>query len=290
MGWGLLSTFSARYCSRTWSVFCSSLTHRFRHGNGGPLFPLSILLDAQARLLIPSLPPLRPNDRMSHHFRFIAPLIPMDAEGRSPLHYYDSAIQLARQADREPTEGEFEVGIAAADEIKRMYVSNIFWSVLRETYKSKSVRNQGGNTRGLHIRPHQASPCIVIEAPFIRLSHSIIPPRGIVPMGHASSKTSLNLFLQTHNPRISYLPDYRLKILLDSLAVRSTNSPFNYQAHRLTSLETILSAGAFGLGESRKLRYRDVKVGSFIIQYSLNDGVAARRRQFEASGRSMSRI
>jgi len=36
------------------------------------------------------------------------------------LHYYDSAIQLARQADREPTEREFEVGIAAADEIKRV--------------------------------------------------------------------------------------------------------------------------------------------------------------------------
>jgi len=49
----------------------------------------------------------------------------MDDEGRSPLHYYDSAIQLARQADREPTEGEFEVGITAADEVKRMYVPNI---------------------------------------------------------------------------------------------------------------------------------------------------------------------
>jgi hypothetical protein len=38
--------------------------------------------------------------------------MPTDDEGRSPLHYYDSAIQLARQADREPTEREFEVGIA----------------------------------------------------------------------------------------------------------------------------------------------------------------------------------
>ncbi|KAI0001979.1 hypothetical protein BJV77DRAFT_938483 [Russula vinacea] len=77
-------------------------------------------LDAQARLLIPSLPPLRRNDRISHHYRFIAPLMPTDDEGRSPLHYYDSAIQLARQADREPTEREFEVGIAAADEIKKI--------------------------------------------------------------------------------------------------------------------------------------------------------------------------
>jgi hypothetical protein len=52
--------------------------------------------------------------------------MPADDEGWTPLHYYDSAIQLARQADREPTEREFEVGIAAADEIKKMYVRDIF--------------------------------------------------------------------------------------------------------------------------------------------------------------------
>jgi len=77
-------------------------------------------LDAQARLLIPSLPPLRPNERMSWHYRFVAPLMPTDEDGLSPLHYYDSAVQLARQANREPTEREFEVGIAAADEIRRI--------------------------------------------------------------------------------------------------------------------------------------------------------------------------
>ncbi len=88
-------------------------------------FSLYFFPDAQARLLIPSLPPLRPNDRMLHHYRFIAPLMPTDDEGRSPLHYYDSAIQLARQAGREPTEIEFEVGIAAADEIKKMYVHTV---------------------------------------------------------------------------------------------------------------------------------------------------------------------
>jgi hypothetical protein len=49
----------------------------------------------------------------------------MDDDGRSSLHYYDSAIQLARHADREPTEGEFEVGITAADDVKRMYVPNV---------------------------------------------------------------------------------------------------------------------------------------------------------------------
>lgn len=89
--------------------------------------------------MIPSLPPLRPNDRMSHHYRFIAPLIPTDDEGLSPLHYYDSAIQLARQADREPTEREFEVGIAAADEIKRMYVLDVSHRYPVKTHTSKSV-------------------------------------------------------------------------------------------------------------------------------------------------------
>ena len=95
---------------------------------------LSFFADAQARLLIPNLPALRPNDRMLHHYRFIAPLVPTDDEGLSPLHYYDSAIQLARQADREPTEREFEVGVAAADEIKKMCVHHIFcpfsWTTL----------------------------------------------------------------------------------------------------------------------------------------------------------------
>jgi hypothetical protein len=60
--------------------------------------------------------------------------MPTDDEGLSPLHYYDSAIQLARQADREPTEREFELGIAAADEIKKMCVHAIFcrssWTTL----------------------------------------------------------------------------------------------------------------------------------------------------------------
>jgi hypothetical protein len=51
--------------------------------------------------------------------------------------------------------------------------------------------------------------------------------RGQLDSGarYASSKTSLSLSLQTHNSRLLYLPDYRLKMVLDSLAVRSTNSP-----------------------------------------------------------------
>ena len=123
------------------------MTFVFRRGRGAS-FPT---LDAQARLLIPSLPPLRPNDRLSHHFRFIAPLIPTDEEGRSPLHYYDSAIQLARQADREPTEREFVVGVAAADEIKRMYVLDLPRRYFAKAYTSKFVRDSRGNARRLNF-------------------------------------------------------------------------------------------------------------------------------------------
>jgi len=37
----------------------------------------------------------------------------------TPLHYYDSAIQLARNADKELTEEEFDLGMQAAQEIEK---------------------------------------------------------------------------------------------------------------------------------------------------------------------------
>ena len=76
--------------------------------------------DALAHLIIPRHPALRPHARMLHHFRFILPLLPRDEDGLTPLHYYDSAVQLARHASREPTESEFIVGMNAAAEIRRM--------------------------------------------------------------------------------------------------------------------------------------------------------------------------
>ena len=79
-------------------------------------------LDSVARMLIPSLPPLRPNVRMLYHFRFIAPLIPKDENGVSALTIYDSAIQMARYSEREPTECEFEAARDAAVEIEQMHV------------------------------------------------------------------------------------------------------------------------------------------------------------------------
>ncbi|OAX44796.1 hypothetical protein K503DRAFT_764689 [Rhizopogon vinicolor AM-OR11-026] len=74
-------------------------------------------IDARARVVIPSHPNLKPHARMLHHFRFLLPLMPMDEEGLSELHYYDSAIQLARTADREPTEEEYQRGMGAANSI-----------------------------------------------------------------------------------------------------------------------------------------------------------------------------
>ena len=55
---------------------------------------------------------------MLHHFRFILPLLSKDEDGLTPLHYYDSAIQLARHTSREPTEQEYIVGMRAAREIE----------------------------------------------------------------------------------------------------------------------------------------------------------------------------
>ncbi|KAG2350564.1 hypothetical protein BDR05DRAFT_954663 [Suillus weaverae] len=77
-------------------------------------------IDARARLVIPSHPNLKPHARMLHHFRFLLPLLPKDEEGLSELHYYDSAIQLVRTVDREPTEEEYQRGMDAVASILQM--------------------------------------------------------------------------------------------------------------------------------------------------------------------------
>ncbi|CAL1695991.1 unnamed protein product [Somion occarium] len=68
-------------------------------------------IDELAHLVIPSHPLLRPHSRMLHHFRWLSPLLEKDEDGITPLHYYDSVIQLARHASREPTEEEFIVDV-----------------------------------------------------------------------------------------------------------------------------------------------------------------------------------
>ena len=87
-----------------------------------PLGTCACSRDRLAHAVIPRHPPMRPHARMLHHFRFILPLLSKDEDGLTPLHYYDSAIQLARHASREPTEQEYIVGMRAAKEIQDMYV------------------------------------------------------------------------------------------------------------------------------------------------------------------------
>ncbi|KAJ3737034.1 hypothetical protein DFJ43DRAFT_394447 [Lentinula guzmanii] len=74
-------------------------------------------IDFLAHLVIPTHPPLKPHARMIHHFRFILPLLPSNEDELTPLHYYDSIVQLARISHREPTEEEFELGMDSADVI-----------------------------------------------------------------------------------------------------------------------------------------------------------------------------
>ncbi|PPQ89592.1 hypothetical protein CVT25_012337 [Psilocybe cyanescens] len=76
-------------------------------------------IDTLAHVVIPLHPRLKPHARMLHHFRFLNPLLPKDEDGMTPLHYYDSAIQLARHSSRELTEDEFETGMNAAYQIEK---------------------------------------------------------------------------------------------------------------------------------------------------------------------------
>ncbi|KAF8973741.1 hypothetical protein BDZ97DRAFT_1648495 [Flammula alnicola] len=76
-------------------------------------------IDGLAHVVIPLHPKLKPHARMLHHFRFLNPLLSKDEDGISPLHYYDSAIQLARNSARVLTEEEFEIGMNAAYQIEK---------------------------------------------------------------------------------------------------------------------------------------------------------------------------
>ena len=92
----------------------------FRHSSILILFIVSLSFpDSVAHIVIPLHPKLKPHSRMLHHFRFLNPLLPKDEDGMTPLHYFDSAIQLARNSARELTEEEFEVGMNAANQIEK---------------------------------------------------------------------------------------------------------------------------------------------------------------------------
>jgi hypothetical protein len=96
-----------------------------------------------AHIVVPSLPKLKPHVRILHHFRFLLPLFAQDEDGLTPIHYYDTAIQLARNSSRELTEKEFDAGIRAADEIIRMYASSISSSVPHLTVYFSGVSLDG---------------------------------------------------------------------------------------------------------------------------------------------------
>ncbi|KAJ7456701.1 hypothetical protein FB451DRAFT_1342200 [Mycena latifolia] len=76
-------------------------------------------IDILAHMVMPAHPTLKPHVRMLHHFRFLLPLLNAPDEEFTPLHYYDSAIQLARHSAEEPTEHEFALGMQAVEEIKK---------------------------------------------------------------------------------------------------------------------------------------------------------------------------
>jgi hypothetical protein len=76
--------------------------------------------DALTRSVIHHQPPLMPHARMLHHLRTIVGLFPRDEYGLTVIHYYDSAIQLARQSGPQPTPDEFRLGMDAVAAIKRM--------------------------------------------------------------------------------------------------------------------------------------------------------------------------
>jgi hypothetical protein len=57
---------------------------------------------------------------MLWHLRTVLALFPRDSLGLTVVHYYDSAIQLARYSTIEPTEEEFRLGMDAALAVKKV--------------------------------------------------------------------------------------------------------------------------------------------------------------------------
>lgn len=70
---------------------------------------------------------------MLHHLRTIVRLFTRDELGLTVVHYYDSAIQLARFSTKEPTEDEFRMGMDAAQAIKKLYVTSRLFAYLNLT-------------------------------------------------------------------------------------------------------------------------------------------------------------
>jgi hypothetical protein len=61
-----------------------------------------------------------PHDRIVHHLRTVISLFPRDELGLTVVHYYDSAIQLARFAVADISQDEYTMGMDAAIAIKKL--------------------------------------------------------------------------------------------------------------------------------------------------------------------------
>ena len=78
--------------------------------------------DEMARLVIPSMPPLRPNVPIAFHLRHIRSLVSADKSGEQYFHTYTSIIQAARYSEQEPTEEEYEAALMSFNATQRMSV------------------------------------------------------------------------------------------------------------------------------------------------------------------------
>ncbi|THH05147.1 hypothetical protein EW145_g5006, partial [Phellinidium pouzarii] len=75
-------------------------------------------IDSVARKVIPSMPPLSPHVPLSRHLRHIMPLVSADTQGETHFQIYVDAVEMARYADREMSEEEFEMALDAEAAIR----------------------------------------------------------------------------------------------------------------------------------------------------------------------------
>jgi len=78
-------------------------------------------VDKGARLLVPSLPPLRPHKTMLQHLHALLPLIPIDGRGTTPLHVYSEYVERARYSDRELTEADYEMAMSSQNYLIKLF-------------------------------------------------------------------------------------------------------------------------------------------------------------------------
>ena len=80
------------------------------------------------------------------------PLLERDEDGLTPLHCYDSAMQIARNSNREPTEQEFRLGMNAANIILRIYVPKLLSIVRLNIVCCLDSRMLAGTSGGIDRR------------------------------------------------------------------------------------------------------------------------------------------